>query len=166
MRESTARFVPALKLAITGLASALLAACGGGADTASVEQHSALLETFCTDCHNPLDFAGDFSFSSLHLADVGADQEIWEAAIGKLRGRLMPPAGAPQPAQAEVDALIDYLEAAVDESVEERRIGYVPVQRLNRREFAASVKGLIGVDVDPEQILPREIEVETCSWPR
>ena len=160
MRGSTARFGSAVRPIFTGLACGLLAACSGGADRASVEEHSALLETYCTDCHNPLDLAGDFSFSSLSLEDVGADQEIWEAAIGKLRGRLMPPAGARQPAQAEVDALISYLEAAVDASADEQRAGYVPVQRLNRREFAASVKGLIGVDIDPEQILPREIEVE------
>jgi len=72
----------------------------------------------------------------------------------------MPPAGAPQPAQADVDQLIASLETAIDASVEDPRAGHVPIQRLNRREFAASVKGLLGVDVDPEQILPREIEVE------
>src|SRR5690606_30774434 len=108
-----ARSVRALRLAAAGLGSALLSACGGGADTVSIEEHSALLETFCTDCHNPLDFAGDFAFANLDLANVGADQEIWEKAIGKLRGRLMPPAGAPQPSQAQVDALVAHLETAV-----------------------------------------------------
>lgn len=160
MRESRARLVPALRTAAGGLACALLAACGGGVDKVSVEEHAALLERFCTDCHNPLDYAGDFSFSSMDLANVGPHQALWEAAVGKLRGRLMPPAGAPQPEQTEVDALVDYLETAIDASVERPRVGRVPVQRLNRREFAASVKGLIGVDVDPEQILPPEIEVE------
>jgi mono/diheme cytochrome c family protein len=160
MQKSQARSVRAFKLPVTGLVAALLGACGGGAGTAPTEQHSALLEAFCVDCHNPLDFAGDFAFDYLRLDEVGADQELWEAAIGKLRGRLMPPAGARQPAQADVDALIAYLETAVDSSAEHRRVGHVPVQRLNRSEFAASVKGLIGVDVDPEQILPREIEVE------
>ncbi len=159
MQNTKARVSAALKTAATGLVCALLGACSGP-DTASIEKHSALLETYCADCHNPLDFAGDFAFSALHLDDVGADQEIWEETIGKLRGRLMPPAGAPQPSQPEVDDLVSYLEAAVDHSVTARRVGHVPVQRLNRSEFAASVKGLIGVDVDPEEILPREIEVE------
>src|SRR5690606_34161742 len=139
------RSVRALGLAAAGLASALLSACGGGADTASIEEHSALLDTFCTDCHNPLDFAGDFAFDDLNLANVGSDQALWETAVGKLRGRLMPPAGAPQPSQPEVDALVAYLETAIDASVEERRVGHVPVQRLNRNEFAASVRGLLGV---------------------
>ncbi len=38
-----------------------------------------------------------------------------------------------------------------------------PIQRLNRTEFAASVKALIGVDIDPKQTLPTEIEVEGFS---
>ena len=160
MRRRRARFVPAFGLAAAGLAVALLGGCGGGVDKASIEKHSALIETYCTDCHNPLDLAGDFAFESLDLENVGQHQEIWEAAIGKLRGRLMPPAGARQPAQAEIDALVAYLENAVDASADRTLIGHVPVQRLNRREFAASVKGLLGVDIDPEQILPREIEVE------
>ena len=160
MQISKARVIAACHSAAVGLVCALLAACGRAPDTASVEQHSALLETYCTDCHNPLDFAGDFAFSALHLDDVGADQELWEETIGKLRGRLMPPAGAPQPSQTEVDDLVAYLEAAVDSSVADPRVGHVPIQRLNRSEFAASVRGLIGVEVDPEEILPREIEVE------
>ncbi|HEX6993112.1 MAG TPA: DUF1592 domain-containing protein [Gammaproteobacteria bacterium] len=159
MRRRSARFAPAVESAVLGLAFALLGGCGG-VDTASLEQHAALIESYCTDCHNPLDLAGDFAFSSLDLENVGKDQEIWEAAIGKLRGRLMPPAGARQPAQADIDALVAYLEAAVDASADKSRIGHVPVQRLNRREFAASVESLLGVDVDPEEILPREIEVE------
>jgi hypothetical protein len=42
-------------------------------------------------------------------------------------------------------------------------VGHVPIQRLNRNEFSASVKGLIGVDIDPRQTLPTEVEVEGFS---
>jgi len=142
------------------VAVAALAACGQRADTGSSEMHGELLEAFCTDCHNAEELAGGFAFDAVDLDHVGPDQELWETAIGKLRGRLMPPAGAPQPAQDDIDALIAFLESSVDASVEQSRVGYVPIQRLNRNEFAASVAGLIGVAVDPEQILPPEIEVE------
>src|SRR5690606_18588114 len=99
-------------------------------------------------------------FERLDLDDVGPHQEIWEKAVGKLRGGLMPPAGAAHPERQDVDALIAYLEQAIDASVAQHRVGHVPIQRLNRDEFAAAIEGLIGVRVDPEQILPREIEVE------
>ncbi len=75
----------------------------------------------------------------------------------------MPPAGAPQPAQADVDAVVDYLEATVDAAANDQRVGHVPIQRLSRAEFAASVRDLVGVEVDPKQILPTEIEVDGFS---
>lgn len=153
LRSIARRLMPAL----AGLA---LASCGGGPGIGSSDEQLAVLESFCVDCHNPVDLAGDVAFAALDLEHVGPDQEIWETAVGKLRGRLMPPAGAAQPAQHDVDALIAYLEAAIDASAGDPPIGYVPVQRLNRTEFAATIEGLIGVHLDPEQILPPEIEVE------
>jgi hypothetical protein len=93
------------------------------------------------------------------VGHAAQDPQVWEKAITKLRGRLMPPAGAKQPAQADVDAFVAYLETSVDAAAKPR-VGHVPIQRLNRTEFAASVKGLIGVDVDPKQALPTEVEVE------
>src|SRR5690606_6839104 len=62
---------------------------------------------------------------------------------------------------ADVDAFVHYLETSVDAAAaQHRRVGHVPIQRLNRTEFAASVKGLLGVKIDPRQMLPTDIEVE------
>ena len=36
----------------------------------------------------------------------------------------------------------------------------MPIQRLNRTEYAASVKALVGVDVNPKEVLPQDIQVE------
>src|ERR1044071_693559 len=71
----------------------------------------------------------------------------------------MPPAGQKQPSQEDIDTFIHYLETSIDTHSREKG-GHVPLQRLNRVEFAASVKNLVGVEVDPKQILPTEIEVE------
>ena len=38
--------------------------------------------------------------------------------------------------------------------------GHVPVERLNRTEYAASVKALLGVDVNEKDILPQDVQVE------
>jgi hypothetical protein len=119
-----------------------------------------LIDTNCVKCHNTEDWAGKLALDTLDVGQAGQDPEVWEKAIGKLRGRLMPPAGVAQPSQADVDAFVGYLETAVDAAAKEVRVGHVPIQRLNRTEFAASVKALVGVDVDPRQILPTEIEVE------
>ncbi len=119
-----------------------------------------LVQTYCVECHNLEDYSGGLDFEGLDLGHVGGDAEVWEAAIGKLRGRLMPPAGQDQPDQDDIDAVVTHLEATIDAANENQRIGHVPIQRLNRTEFAASVKTLIGVEIDPAQALPADIEVE------
>ncbi len=36
----------------------------------------------------------------------------------------------------------------------------MPIQRLNRTEYAASVKALVGVEVNAQDILPQDIQVD------
>lgn len=119
-----------------------------------------LINEFCMDCHNFEDYSGGVAFDLMDVNHVASDQATWEEAVNKLRGRLMPPAGQPQPAQKDVDRLVSFLETSIDSSVEGKHIGHVPIQRLNRTEFATIVGDLLGVVVEPAQILPSEIEVE------
>ena len=122
-----------------------------------------LINTNCSKCHNSTDWAGGLAFDTMDLSQAGEDPQIWEKAITKLTGRLMPPAGEKQPSQADVDAFLGFLKTSLDSSPKDRGVGHVPLERLSRTEFAASVKGLLGVDVDPKQILPTEIEVDGFS---
>ena len=124
------------------------------------QERWALLETYCTDCHNSLDLAGDLSFDGLTPESVPQHAEIFEGAIAKLRGRLMPPPGARQPAQADIDALIAWLERSIDDGAAYRTVGYVPPQRLNRAEVSKAVQDLLGVKIDATEYLPAEIEVD------
>ena len=129
----------------------------------SPQAFNALLSTDCTKCHNSTDWAGGIAFDIMDVAKAGQDPETWEKAINRLSGRMMPPAGEKQPSQPEVDALLDYLKTSLDDSAKDRGVGHVALQRLSRTEFAASVKDLLGVTVDPKQVLPTEIEVEGFS---
>lgn len=126
----------------------------------SSEVFNNLVQDYCMECHNAEDWAGALAMDLLDLSKPGQHPDVWEKVITKLRGRLMPPAGADQPGQAEVSAAIDHLEATIDAETVATEVGHVGIQRLNRTEFAASVKGLIGVELDPNQVLPTEIEVE------
>jgi hypothetical protein len=76
----------------------------------------------------------------------------------------MPPPGNPQPPQKSVDSFVSWMEDTLDAGARGSKAGptagYVPIQRLNRTEYAASVKALVGVDVNPKDVLPQDIQVD------
>lgn len=121
------------------------------------------IETYCLGCHNPGVRAGNLLLTELNADSVPAHPEIFEKVVRKLRGRQMPPPGLPQPSQKEVDALVGWLENTLDESSKTQLAGRVPVQRLNRVEYANAVKDLLAVEIDPNQYLPADIAVEGFS---
>src|SRR5690606_29162924 len=144
-------------------APALLLALAAGqvqaqADAAS--HYGAIVDEYCIGCHNVEDFSGGLALDLSDIGNPASEAEVWEEVIVKLRGRLMPPAGADQPSQLDVDALVAHLEGSIDGAGLTGIIGHTPIQRLNRTEFATAVKGLLGVELDPTQILPGDIEVE------
>jgi mono/diheme cytochrome c family protein len=126
------------------------------------EQQWGVVQSYCSECHNANDLAGDFSFDKLGPATgVSEHAELFETVVRKLRGRLMPPPGSPQPEQQEIDALVAWIERSLDETAaQQRTVGYVAAQRLNRAEYARSVKALLGVDIDAADYLPSDIEVD------
>jgi hypothetical protein len=126
----------------------------------ATEQRWSSVKTYCTDCHNAAEAAGDVVFEGVAAAEIPSKPEVFEAAVRKLRGGLMPPPGNPRPDQAEIDAFIASTERAIDRGAHAHAAGHVPVQRLNRTEYATSVKDLLGVEIDAKQYLPSEIEVD------
>ena len=160
MRGSSFKRALILAGACVPLTGAALAADGGAA--VDTKPFADLISNNCAKCHNTTDWAGGMALDTLDLDHPISDQEEWEKAVGKLRGRLMPPAGQKQPSQPEIDAFVRYLETSIDTGAKAKaeKVGHVPIQRLNRVEFATTVRNLVGVEVDPRQILPTEIEVE------
>src|SRR5712675_2271232 len=132
-----------------------------------VAQHPAsqwsTIETYCFGCHNKYVKAGNIFLDELGAESVPEHPEIFEKAVRKLRGRQMPPPGAPQPSQQEVDALVGWLESTLDKSGQAHLAGRVAVQRLNRTEYAKAVQDLLAVEIDPAQHLPADIAVEGFS---
>src|SRR5262244_2509160 len=132
-----------------------------------VAQHSespwSTIQTYCFGCHNKFVAAGNLFLDQLGAESVPEHPEIFEKVVRKLRGRQMPPPGITQPSQQEVDALIGWLESTLDESSKEHHAGHVPVQRLNRAEYANAVQDLLAVEIDPTKYLPADIAVDGFS---
>src|SRR5215467_7899151 len=140
---------------------------------AQADQHRAMLNTYCVTCHNTRLKTGGLALDGGVLdrlsqspgQSAGDDAQVWEKALRKLRGHQMPPPGSPQPAQKDVDSFVAWMEnaldsAAADGHAKNPKAGYVPIQRLNRTEYAASVEALLGLDVNPKELLPQDIQVE------
>ena len=126
---------------------------------AASDPHAAMLKTYCVGCHNTRVRSGGIAFDTVDLQAAPDDAQIWEKALRKLRGRLMPPPGAPQPPQKDIDSFVAWMENTLDSHPKGPRAGYVPIQRLNRTEYAATLKALVGVDVNPQDILPQDIQI-------
>jgi uncharacterized protein DUF1592/uncharacterized protein DUF1588/uncharacterized protein DUF1585/uncharacterized protein DUF1587/uncharacterized protein DUF1595 len=125
------------------------------------QQSWTALKSYCTDCHNDAERAGGVVLEGVSPESVPLHAETFEAAVRKLRGRLMPPPGNPQPDQTLIDDFVAFAETSIDRaSRNAHHAGHVPIQRLNRTEYAASVQDLLAVDIDPTQYLPTEIEVD------
>jgi hypothetical protein len=129
------------------------------------DQHRAMLNTYCAACHNDRAKTGGLSLDGLNLQAAADNAHTWEKALRKLRGNQMPPPGSPQPPQKDVAAFVAWMENALDSAAGDTRAkrpkaGHVPIQRLNRTEYVASVKALVGVDVNPKEVLPQDIQVE------
>jgi hypothetical protein len=124
------------------------------------ESQWSTIELYCFGCHNEGVRAGNLFLDQLSAASVPEHPEIFEKVVRKLRGRQMPPPGMLQPSQQEVDALIGWLESTLDKSSKAHLAGHVPVERMNRTEYANAVKDLLAVEIDPTQYLPADIAVE------
>jgi mono/diheme cytochrome c family protein len=124
------------------------------------DQHRAMLTTYCVTCHNTRLKTGGIALDNLDLQTAADDAQIWEKALRKLRGHLMPPPGSRQPPQKDVDSFVTWMENTLDSHAKGPKAGYVPIQRLNRTEYAASVKTLVGVDVNAKDVLPQDIQVD------
>src|SRR5262249_53571443 len=129
-----------------------------GNQAASVENpNKVLINRYCTTCHNQRLKTAKLDLNALDLAHPEKDALIWERAIRKLRGGMMPPPGAPRPPVAAVNTLAAYLEDSLDKaSAANLNPGSVRIHRLNRAEYSNAMRDLFGIDVDAAALLPTD----------
>jgi hypothetical protein len=125
-----------------------------GTAAPAVSPQRALLEQYCMGCHSDQVRSGGLALSVLDLTAVADHAELAEKVIRKLRGGLMPPAGARRPDSEATAAFVAWLEGQIDSRQDSAAPGRVPLRRLNRREYANAVRDLLGLDIDGRALLP------------
>jgi hypothetical protein len=118
--------------------------------------HRAVLDRYCTTCHNQRRRIGGLTLDDADVSTPAAHPELWERVIARLRAGAMPPAGAPRPDGAASGALVTWLESEIDRSWAARpNPGRTnAVHRLNRWEYNAAIRDLLALDVDVKSQLP------------
>ncbi len=133
----------------------LLSAAPASVSQDSGEATLATFKQYCVGCHNNIAKIGGASFQGVTAESIAKNPELFEKAVRKLRGRVMPPPGAKQPDGKAVDSLVGYLEDSLDKLPEPEHISdQVVLHRLNRKEYQNAVHDLLQVDVDATTLLP------------
>lgn len=122
-------------------------------------QTKALLSEYCLGCHTGKASAGGFDLSKYptekSLAD---DHRRWTTAANKVRNAEMPPKGSPAPALQARQAFAAYIEKTLHSAVcaTDPAPRPAPVRRLNRSEYAATVRDLLNIHFNAGQGLPAD----------
>ena len=120
----------------------------------AVTPQRALINQYCLGCHNDKAKIGGLSLNDFNPDAAGQHAEIAEKVIRKLRGGLMPPAGARRPEGKAAAEFVSFLETRIDAGATQAAAGRVPLRRLNRREYQYAVRDLLGLNIDATAWLP------------
>ena len=116
----------------------------------------AVLDRYCVTCHSQRLRTAGLALDSLDVTKPGANPDVWERVVAKLRAGSMPPPGRPRPDVATYHAVASWLEAELDRAWTANqnpgRIG--AVHRLNRTEYNNAIRDLFALDVDVTSLLP------------
>jgi cytochrome c553 len=114
-------------------------------------RHRPLLARHCGTCHGAEKQEARLRFDTLSFRiDSLQAAETWQKVLNVMNAGEMPPEDAPQPmAAAKADFLDDLAKAiVVARKVLSDQHGAITMRRLNRREYANTIRSLLAIDVD------------------
>jgi mono/diheme cytochrome c family protein len=123
------------------------------------EPARALFTNYCTSCHGDKGRPkGGFNLVELmKKPDGDAALERWERLREMVAAGEMPPAKQPKPAGANVDQLLEWLDAKLTKAAcEAPRKATLIVRRLNRAEYDNTIRDLIGIDFHAADDFPSD----------
>jgi mono/diheme cytochrome c family protein len=146
------------------IAAAALVATPGMTSSPARADAVAVLRDRCAGCHTDGGAEGGLDLDTL-LTDFAAGRppptapahRSWVAIWHNVRAGTMPPADEPQPTPVERDAVLAFVQRdvfALDPARPDP--GHVVLRRLNRAEYARTVRDLVGVSFDAVEAFPAD----------
>ena len=141
------------------LAASWLAGVAALAAEPSFSGAQALLGKYCLACHQSKAPAGGFRLETISQPEsLGTESRRWIALANRVREFEMPPKGAPAPSLEEREQFLAWAEGALRRQActAGPMAGPSLIRRLNRDEYAATVRDLLDLQIDVSAMLPAE----------
>ena len=145
-------------LAVTTMFGACLPAISADADGDQVfvsKKMESFFESYCYNCHDSETEKGDFNLEDLTRGIANAtDAAHWQDVLDQMNAGEMPPKKKKQPSKGELAAAIGSLTETLHkaQTVLKDSGGTIVPRRLNRREYVATIKDLMGIRVNPKTL--------------
>src|SRR6266850_5530690 len=117
-----------------------------------------VIARYCVSCHNDRTKTAGLTLRPDDIANVGAQADVWEKVVRKLRTRMMPPPGRPRPDEDTYSSLVEHLQSSLDQAAAAApNPGRVDTfRRLSQTEYQNAIRDLLGLDVDVRSLLPTD----------
>lgn len=121
------------------------------------------LKQHCERCHGPKKQNGQVRFDEFSLGITSNDSaQRWQDVLDILNAGDMPPEDEPQPSSDDLEQVLDSLTGTL--LTARKRLtdhgGEIAMRRLNRREYANTIRDLFGFEI-PADMIPEDNEAET-----
>lgn len=121
------------------------------------------LKQHCERCHGPKKQNGQVRFDQFSLGITSNDSaQRWQDVLDILNAGDMPPEDEPQPSSDDLAKVLDSLTGTL--LTARKRLtdhgGEISMRRLNRREYASTIRDLFGFEI-PADMIPEDNEAET-----
>jgi hypothetical protein len=124
-------------------------------ETPSIAARRAFLNRYCAACHSGPRASAGLTLANFDASHPEQHAPDWERALVQIHAGMMPPAGAPRPTRTALLAFASDLEGSIDRvEAAHPNPGSPALHRLNRTEYANSVRDLLDLDVDVTSLLP------------
>jgi hypothetical protein len=131
----------------------------GAQSATTFDDAQRFLKSYCQACHQGTAAAGGFAIQQVAGAESMRTQpERWNKIALRVRHGEMPPKGANAPPVEDREKFLAWADSTLRAAVcsSGPLVGHSPVRRLNRDEYAATIRDLLDLQTDLTSFLPTE----------
>ncbi len=118
-----------------------------------------VLVQVCNTCHNPQLNSGNLNITPyFQPSTLTTNRDGWAKILAKLKAGEMPPPGIPGPTPEAMARLISFVQGEIAKGDQSRKPdpGRTIAHRLNRNEYANTIRDLLGVDFRATEEFPAD----------